>query len=121
MKLSSLAKTYAKRIAIADGNKNCKFCGRILSYCLTKSVYASNEPAYCCCCDRYHRLFRLAVNYSEMLNKRYRQQRRNYNNNRQKLIDVKNDELTSHLNESSTNGVESVMDLVSKLMNDFYL
>ncbi|XP_018645904.1 hypothetical protein Smp_097640 [Schistosoma mansoni] len=96
LKLTSLAQTYAKRIAIADGIKNCKFCGRILSSTLTKPLHLSNEEY---CCDRYHRLFRLAVNYSEMLYKRYRQQRRDHN--RQKLNDLIEDTSENRLSESA--------------------
>ncbi|TNN15676.1 hypothetical protein EWB00_001081, partial [Schistosoma japonicum] len=100
LKLSSLAQIYAKRIAIADGTKNCKFCGRILqSSSLTKSFYVSNEEY---CCDQYHRLFRLAVNYSELLYKRYRQQQqRSYN--KEKLTELKKHSLENQFNESSTN------------------
>ncbi|CAH8439722.1 unnamed protein product [Schistosoma mattheei] len=97
LKLSSLAQTYAKRIAIADGSKNCKFCGRILSSTLTKPFHLSNEGY---CCDRYHRLFRLAVSYSEMLYKRYRQQRRDHN--RQKLNNLTEDASENQVNESGT-------------------
>ncbi|CAH8441764.1 unnamed protein product [Schistosoma rodhaini] len=108
LKLTSLAQTYAKRIATADGIKNCKFCGRILSSTLTKSLHLSNEEY---CCDRYHRLFRLAVNYSEMLYKRYRQQRRDYN--RQKLNDLIEDTSENRLSESGT----KIVGLETELLN----
>uniref|UniRef100_A0A094ZI46 Protein FAM194B n=1 Tax=Schistosoma haematobium TaxID=6185 RepID=A0A094ZI46_SCHHA len=118
LKLSSLAQTYAKRIAIADGSKNCKFCGRILSSTLTKPFHLSNEGY---CCDRYHRLFRLAVSYSEMLYKRYRQQRRDHN--RQKSNNLTEDASENQVNESGTkiSGSETeLLILMSKTLFDTY-
>lgn len=116
LKLSSLAQTYAKRIAIADGSKNCKFCGRILSSTLTKPFHLSNEGY---CCDRYHRLFRLAVSYSEMLYKRHRQQRRDHN--RQKLNNLTEDASENQVNESGTKISGSETELLSKLITNVYL
>ncbi|CAH8481077.1 unnamed protein product [Schistosoma bovis] len=123
VKLSSLAQTYAKRIAIADGSKNCKFCGRILSSTLTKPFHLSNEGY---CCDRYHRLFRLAVSYSEMLYKRHRQQRRDHN--RQKLNNLTEDASENQVNESGTkisgsetellNSIRSLADTTGNTNND---
>ncbi|KAH8855227.1 Glutamate-rich protein 6B [Schistosoma japonicum] len=115
LKLSSLAQIYAKRIAIADGTKNCKFCGRILqSSSLTKSFYVSNEEY---CCDQYHRLFRLAVNYSELLYKRYRQQQQQRSYNKEKLTELKKHSLENQFNESSTNIQTLESELLSKLVN----
>ncbi|KAK4473144.1 hypothetical protein MN116_004327 [Schistosoma mekongi] len=119
-KLSSLAQTYAKRIAIADGSKNCKFCGRILqsssSSSLTKSLHASNEEY---CCDQYHRLFRFAVNYSELLYKRYRQQQQQQRSyNKMKLTELKKYSLKNQFNESSTNIQEVESGLLKTVENN---
>ncbi|CAI2723099.1 unnamed protein product [Schistosoma spindalis] len=123
LKLSSLAQTYAKRIAIADGSKNCKFCGRILPSTLTKPFHLSNEGY---CCDRYHRLFRLAVSYSEMLYKRFRQQRRDHG--RQKLNNLTEDASENQVSESGTkiagsetellNSIRSLADTTGNTNND---
>nr|CAH8833691.1 unnamed protein product [Trichobilharzia regenti] len=100
LKLSSLAKTYTKRIAIADGKKTCRYCGKSLPASSSSSFTSTKDH----CCDQYHRLFRLAVNYAELLHKHYRQQRyKKYRSHRQKLISSKDDSPTGQFDESIEN------------------
>ncbi|CAH8444742.1 unnamed protein product [Heterobilharzia americana] len=112
LKFSSLAKTYAKRIAVADGSKNCKFCGGVLSSSSVDSSYLSGKH----CCDKYHRLFRLAVSYAEMLYKHYHQQRRKYYD-KQKSSNLKENLFKDQLMQSELSAALSTTESLDKTVS----